>query len=91
LSDTLLAAAWAIAPTAVARENVRRYAEAWRHVRATLTGDDLRRMGLKPGPSFGTLLNRLRQAWLDGEVTSAEQELAYLKRLMAEGARHDGD
>lgn len=91
LPDTLLVAAWAIAPTALARENITQYAGKWRHIHATLTGDDLRRMGLKPGPSFGKLLGRLRQAWLDGDVNSPQQELAYLKRLIAEGTTHDGD
>jgi tRNA nucleotidyltransferase (CCA-adding enzyme) len=91
LPETLLVAAWAIAPTALAREHVTQYARNWRHIHATLTGDDLRRMGLKPGPSFGKLLGRLRQAWLDGEVNSPEQEMAYLKRMIAEGSTHDGD
>ncbi len=91
LTDTALVAAWAIAPTLIARKHVVLYATELQGIRSTITGDDLRMMGLKPGPLFGKLLTRLREAWLDGEITNRTEERAYLERLIAEETGHDGD
>jgi len=61
-----------------------------RYIKTTITGDDLLDMGLPPGPLFGKLLTRLREAWLDGEITNHTEERAYLERLIAEETGHDG-
>ena len=53
----------------------------WRRVRPATTGDDLRARGLRPGPEYARILGRLRDAWLDGEIRSAEDEAALLARL----------
>jgi len=45
-----------------------RYMAEWRHVRPALTGDDLRALGLPPGPIYTRILDRLLAARLDGEV-----------------------
>ena len=64
------------------------YMEQWRHVKPTVDGTYLREvMGLKPGPLYGRLLRRLRDAWLDGEIQTPEEEKALLQRLVAEGER----
>ncbi|MCX7939123.1 MAG: CCA tRNA nucleotidyltransferase [Thermoflexales bacterium] len=56
----------------------------WRRTRPVCSGETLRALGLPPGPRYGKLLQRLRDAWLDGEVRSAEEEEALLRRLLAE-------
>ncbi len=58
------------------------YLSIWRHVKAHTTGDDLKVHGLAPGPQFGEILTQLRAAWLDGEVTSQEQERELLGKLI---------
>ncbi|MEN9562861.1 MAG: hypothetical protein RIR73_1105 [Chloroflexota bacterium] len=69
----------------VARENaLLSYISVWRHVRARTTGDDLKKLGLPPGPRFGEILLRLRAAWLDGEVVNETQEKELLARLLQE-------
>jgi tRNA nucleotidyltransferase (CCA-adding enzyme) len=55
----------------------------WRRVHIATTGDDLRALGLPPGPAYRRLLARLRDAWLDGEVHSPEEERALLQRLIS--------
>jgi len=67
-------------------EKLARFAAEWRHVCPTVTGDDLRRLGLPPGPVYKRILRRLRAAWLDGEVRHLEEEHAFLDRLLAEVA-----
>ena len=59
-----------------------KYLSEWRHVKPHITGDDLQQQGLEPGPKYGEILRRLRAAWLDGEISSKEQESKLLKELL---------
>ena len=49
-----------------------------------LTGEDLIARGLKPGPAFKRLLDAVREAQLDGAVTTKEQAHALVQRLLSE-------
>ncbi|HEY1376277.1 MAG TPA: CCA tRNA nucleotidyltransferase [Gemmataceae bacterium] len=49
-----------------------------------LTGDDLLEMGIKPGPVYKRLLDAVREAQLDGTVTTTEQAVELVKRLLKE-------
>jgi poly(A) polymerase len=49
-----------------------------------LTGNDLMAMGLSPGPRFKPLLERVREAQLDGTVRSGEEARALVRRLLEE-------
>ncbi|MBN1679192.1 MAG: CBS domain-containing protein [Anaerolineae bacterium] len=82
LHDVGWLVAWAAAPTAVARDNIVRYASEWRFVKPTLDGHVIEALtGIKPGPVYGQLLGHLRQAWLDGLINSPDEERAVLIRL----------
>ena len=61
-----------------------RYQSEWRHVRPELDGNDLREMGLKPGPAYGVLLDRLLAARLDGLVSGETEERAFLQAVIDE-------
>lgn len=67
-----------------AAELVERYQTNWREVSTALDGNDLREMGLKPGPQYSRLLDRLLAARLDGEVASEAEERALLQTLIEE-------
>ncbi|RMG97747.1 MAG: CBS domain-containing protein, partial [Chloroflexi bacterium] len=60
------------------------YYREWQWVKTAVTGDDLRAMGLKPGPLYGRLLNHLLAARLDGEVQTEAEEKELLNKLLAE-------
>jgi len=60
------------------------YLSRWRHVKPHTTGDALKARGLEPGPKYGEIIRRLRAAWLDGEVTSHEEEKKLLGNLLKE-------
>jgi len=49
-----------------------------------LTGDDLIAHGLSPGPQFGDLLERVRDAQLDEEIRTKEEALAMVDRMLEE-------
>ncbi len=49
-----------------------------------VTGHDLARHGLKPGPLFKRLLGAVREAQLDGTVTNQAEALALAERVLRE-------
>ena len=61
------------------------YETTWRHVKPTLNGNDLRALGLKPGPQFRTILDQLRAARIDGNVHTRNDERAFLASILNQG------
>ncbi|MBD2104147.1 CBS domain-containing protein [Leptolyngbya sp. FACHB-261] len=55
------------------------YLTTWSLAQPPLTGDDLKQLGYRPGRSFRTMLDALLAAKLDGEVTTPEQAVSFLK------------
>ncbi len=51
-------------------------------VKTAVSGDDLRAMGLKPGPAYGIILNQLLAARLDGQISSVAEEQALLEQIL---------
>ncbi|HDQ72770.1 MAG TPA: CBS domain-containing protein [Chloroflexi bacterium] len=78
----VLGAAWLLSERARLRQRIYQYQTEWRQVEPELTGDDLKAMGLEPGPIFGRLLETLRDARLDGKVSTREEEICLLKRKL---------
>ncbi|RIK41852.1 MAG: polynucleotide adenylyltransferase [Chloroflexi bacterium] len=64
--------------------HLKRYYTEWRHIRSTLTGADLQRLGLSPSPLYGRILTALRAARLDGAVTTPAEELALAETIARE-------
>jgi tRNA nucleotidyltransferase (CCA-adding enzyme) len=58
------------------------YIKEWRKITPTITGHELRRRGLSPGPLYRQILESLRAAWLDGKVKSQQEEAAFLEDLI---------
>jgi tRNA nucleotidyltransferase (CCA-adding enzyme) len=84
-NDRVLLTTWAAAPRAGIRCHIVEYAARLRYVSPHADGETLKEMGLKPGPHLGEVLRRLREAWLDGEVTNGAEERALLARLIGPG------
>ncbi len=81
--EVSLLAAWiSLAQQPAAQNNVDAYAKRWRHLRPSISGEDLKRLGLPPGPRYKTLLDELRSAWINGDISTLEEESAYLKELL---------
>jgi poly(A) polymerase len=49
-----------------------------------LTGEDLKGMGLRPGPQFGEILRAIEEAQLENRVKSREEALALARGMMQE-------
>ena len=80
----VLAVAWVAADRKRLRDQLLRYQTEWRLVETEITGAVLKAMGLRPGPLFGRLLGTLRDARLDGRVSTREEEEALLEKLLEE-------
>jgi tRNA nucleotidyltransferase (CCA-adding enzyme) len=70
------------------RERVRSYLDHGRHVRSRLRGDDVEALGVEHGPEVGAALGALRAARLDGEVTTREDEVMFVERLLGRKKVH---
>jgi tRNA nucleotidyltransferase (CCA-adding enzyme) len=60
----------------VCRRKVWRYLSDWRWVQPILDGDDLAKLGYKPGKQFKAILNDLLMAQLDGQLAVADRVAA---------------
>jgi len=87
LSAYPAAAVEALAATAPAtvRERCLDYLRHGRHARTALDGSDLLELGVPPGPGMREVLQRLKVARLDGEVTSRREEEQMVRSLLASG------
>jgi len=65
-----------------ARNILEAYAKEWKFITPHTTGYDLHDLSLPPGPTYKQILNDLRNAWLDGEITSLKGEKRLLKKLV---------
>lgn len=66
-----------------ARARLRQYATEWQHVQPLTDGHALQALGLPPGPVYAEILAQLRAAWVDGVVSSQEEEEALLADILA--------
>jgi tRNA nucleotidyltransferase (CCA-adding enzyme) len=63
-----------------ARKHISLYLTRLRNVKVMLTGNDLKKMGIPPGPKYKKILADLLDAKLDGAVKNREEELDFVKR-----------
>ena len=66
----------------VARQHIQLFLNKLRYVKSAVTGNDLKRMGIAPGPHIKEILNLLHEARLDGKVTSKRGEADLVKSLL---------
>jgi tRNA nucleotidyltransferase (CCA-adding enzyme) len=85
LEDVPLLAIYAVylGTSGKGREALDNYMVRWRHVRPKTTGRELKARGIPPGRIYQEILDRLRTAWMDGEVKTELEENALLETLIA--------
>ena len=81
LHDLALLSARIAEPSPI-HEHIQHYRTLLRDVRPALTGSDLQAMHIPPGPVYRILLEGLRAAFLDGVVTSEEEQRAWVRQNM---------
>lgn len=83
VGDTTLVAMWIIGDQ-VSQQRIEQYLASWKHVQPKSNGFTLQGLGLEPGPRYRVILDRLRDARLDGEIISDQEEGRLLLELVAE-------
>jgi tRNA nucleotidyltransferase (CCA-adding enzyme) len=78
----VLYAVYKMQPSLEVQHMLESYARLLRHVRPYTTGSELREMGVAPGPAYRAILEDLRSAWLDGTITSKDEERSLLQELL---------
>jgi tRNA nucleotidyltransferase (CCA-adding enzyme) len=71
------------------REMLDHYLSEWRFVVPTADGDTLRALDLPPGPAYRHILWALKSAWLDGVITTVEEEQTLLQELITKARDRD--
>jgi hypothetical protein len=83
-SGPALLVTWVATDSQGVRDHLSAYWQDYRHVKPTVDGNDLKALGLAPGPVYGQILDALRDAILDRDISSEAEERALLKRLVKE-------
>ena len=75
------------------RSPIHKYITTWRHIQPTYTGEDLRLLGISPGPIYKKILDELRAAWLDGLIKDHTGEQQLFNKMVADhqGLNEDHD
>ncbi len=79
---TALMAAELCADSAAA-ENIELYLNVLRHVNPALSGNDLKGLGVPEGPKIKEILQSLREARLDGKISSKREEEEMVRGFIA--------
>jgi tRNA nucleotidyltransferase (CCA-adding enzyme) len=64
-------------------ESLNNYQQALQKIKMVSDGKSLLALGLRSGPRIGQILSLIRQAWLEGEITSANEEDKLVQKLVA--------
>jgi tRNA nucleotidyltransferase (CCA-adding enzyme) len=75
-------AAYLSSPNLAFREQLKRYTTEYRQVKPHIGGKALIAAGLTPSADFSTILKKLRDARLDGEIQTDAEEEVYFKALL---------
>jgi tRNA nucleotidyltransferase (CCA-adding enzyme) len=62
------------AKSSTAHQNLQLFLTKLRYVRTALDGEELKRLGISPGPEIGKILQLVHKAKLDGEVRTKADE-----------------
>jgi tRNA nucleotidyltransferase (CCA-adding enzyme) len=76
--------AWLCAASDRVRDRLWLYESNLRHIQPAVDGEYLKSLGLRPSPLFRRLLSAVRDARLDGQIETVEQEKALVARLLAQ-------
>jgi tRNA nucleotidyltransferase (CCA-adding enzyme) len=79
-SPTAITANQLASDSAVVRRCLRLFLDKLRYIKPALTGDDLLRMGIPPGPRIKEILQKLHEARLDGKVTTKQGEVELVRK-----------
>lgn len=69
-------------PKGILHKNLDMYISKWKYLKPITDGCVLRDLGITPGPLYRFILQKLRNAWLDGEINSEAEEQSLLQGII---------
>ena len=66
----------------IIKQQIQNYLTIWRELEPFTTGETLKAKGIPPGPRYAAILKELKNAKLDGKISSQQQEFEYLDQLL---------
>ena len=87
LPDEILLFMMAKSGSDTVKRHVSAFVTSYRRIKPTTTGTDLRALGIKPGPLYTTILNRLLDGRLNGDLTSETDERALVMHIIKKSQR----
>ena len=81
-SDAILLTARAAVDDPLFRKRLAFYQKQLRPRQIHVSGEDLRRWGVRPGPIYRQVFQQVRAALLDGRIHTPEEEIALAKRIL---------
>jgi len=81
-SPTAITASALACDSPLVRSRLELYLNVLRYVKPSLDGEDLKRLGLQPGPRMGKMLQALLDAKLDGKVNTLKDEEALVRQWL---------
>ena len=71
----------------LAKQRIEKFMSEWRLFRPKTNGEELKRLGLPPGPIYRRILDQLRFGWIDGDIASDAEERNVLQALLTDAAQ----
>ena len=62
--------------------SIKEYVITWRKIQPYTDGSVLKKKGLAPGPAYQSILTEIRSGWVDGKITTQQQEQLLLEKLI---------
>jgi tRNA nucleotidyltransferase (CCA-adding enzyme) len=66
----------------VVLNNVKEFILTTKKIKISLTGEDLKNLGIKQGPVYREILDKLLQEKIDGKIKTREQEIDFVKKYL---------
>ena len=84
LSNEILFLAMMESNNDIAKERIVNYFNKFKKESVYISGEELKKLKIEPGPIYSQILNRLLYARLDGEVKNKENEIKFVQNILKE-------
>jgi tRNA nucleotidyltransferase (CCA-adding enzyme) len=82
LSHEVMLLLMAVSRSDTGRGRIKEFFHKYNGMRPLIRGEDLKALGVKAGPHFGKIMERVLDKKLDGKLKSKEKEIEYAKKLV---------
>jgi len=85
LSNEILFLAMTESRDDIAKNRIVKYFKKYKNESVYISGKELKKLHIKPGPIYSQILGKLLYAQLDGEVKNKEDEVKFVKNILRKG------